>query len=176
MDVLITLTAAGADLGPFSIYTNVDGYTTPIETGISRAALLAGYTSTLVPAGATGIRLESTGSCTNTLDLTITVVTTYTGDCVTVTVDDVDLTSGVDDLYICYTPVGGSEQCISYTALKACLSGSGTSQFILCLEPGNHQADVTFKYGPSGSFQNINSAVIASTPLTCSEVIPCECV
>lgn len=51
MTVLITLTLAGSDTGPFDLYSNADGYTTAFETGISRAALIAGYTSNLAPIG-----------------------------------------------------------------------------------------------------------------------------
>ena len=55
MNVLITLTTAGADTGPFNLYSNVDSYTTAFETGISRAALIAGYTSSLAPDGLQGL-------------------------------------------------------------------------------------------------------------------------
>ena len=55
MTVLITLTLAGSDTGPFNLYSNADGYTTAFETGISRAALVAGYTSNLAPTGTTGV-------------------------------------------------------------------------------------------------------------------------
>ena len=41
MTVLITLTLAGADTGPFDLYSDLDGYITPFETGVSKAALLA---------------------------------------------------------------------------------------------------------------------------------------
>lgn len=75
-NVLITLTTAGANVGPFNLYSDVDGYTTPFETGISTASLVAGYTSTLVPNAATIIRLKSNGTCLNYIDLTITGTTT----------------------------------------------------------------------------------------------------
>ena len=72
--VLITLTTAGLDTGPFNLYSDADSYVTPFETGVSKAALVAGYTSTVVPDAATIIRVDSTGVCTNFIDLTITVV------------------------------------------------------------------------------------------------------
>jgi len=76
--VLITLTTAGLDTGPFNLYSDADGYVTPFETGVTKVALVAGYTSTVVPDAATIIRVVSTGVCTNFIDLSITVVPTTT--------------------------------------------------------------------------------------------------
>lgn len=78
MTVLITLTLAGADTGPFSLYSDADGYLAPFETGISKSVLQAGYTSTLVPNGATIIRVKSTSVCTNYVDFPISGITTTT--------------------------------------------------------------------------------------------------
>lgn len=78
MTVLVTLSLAGTDVGPFNLFSNVDGYTTPIVTGVSRAALLAGYNLTGVPDTATVIRAKSTGTCTNYLDMYIIGGTTTT--------------------------------------------------------------------------------------------------
>lgn len=78
MTVLITLTIAGTDSGPFDLYSNVDGYVSAFETGVSKASLLAGYSSALVPDGATVIRVKSDGVCTNYIDVPITTTTTTT--------------------------------------------------------------------------------------------------
>lgn len=79
MTTLITLNIpVGGDAGPFNLYSNTDGYTTPFATGISAAALTVGYTSTVVPNGTTIIRVLSTGLCTNYIDITINLVTTTT--------------------------------------------------------------------------------------------------
>jgi len=78
MNVLITLTTAGADTGPFNLYSNVDNYTTAFETNISKGILVAGYTSTIVPPGTTAIRVWSGGICTNYVDITLTVPATTT--------------------------------------------------------------------------------------------------
>ena len=78
MTVLVTLTLAGTDVGPFNLFSNVDGYTTPLATGVSRAALLAGYSLTGVPDTATVIRAKSTGTCTNYIDMSIIGGTTTT--------------------------------------------------------------------------------------------------
>jgi hypothetical protein len=78
MTVFITLTLAGANVGPFNLYSDIDGYTTAFESGVSAAALLAGYSSDLVPDGTTIIRLLSTGQCTNYFDIVLTELTTTT--------------------------------------------------------------------------------------------------
>ena len=78
MTVLVTLTLAGTDVGPFNLYSNVDGYTTPIVTGVSRAALVAGYNLLNVPDNASIIRVQSTGTCTNYLDILLSGATTTT--------------------------------------------------------------------------------------------------
>lgn len=78
MTVLITLTVAGTDSGPFNLYSNLDGFTSAFETGVSKAALLAGYSSALVPNFTTVIRVLSTGDCTNYIDITLDSLTTTT--------------------------------------------------------------------------------------------------
>ena len=78
MTVLITLTTAGTDTGPFNLYSNVDGYVSAFETGVSKAALVAGYSSALVPNGTTTIRIKSTGTCVNYIDVTVVTTTTTT--------------------------------------------------------------------------------------------------
>jgi hypothetical protein len=70
---LITLTTAGADTGPFSLYSNIDGYVTPFQTGVSKSALQAGYLSTVIPDTTTIVRVKSTSLfCTNYVDLALT--------------------------------------------------------------------------------------------------------
>ena len=85
MTVLITLTTAGTDTGPFDLYSDVDGYVSAFETGVSKAALEAGYSSALVPNGTTVIRVKSTGICTNYVDITVTTTTTTTSSTTTTT-------------------------------------------------------------------------------------------
>lgn len=77
--VLITLTLAGADTGPFDLYSDADGYVAPFETGVAKASLVSGYTSVLVPDLATIIRVQSTSVlCENYVDLPISGLTTTT--------------------------------------------------------------------------------------------------
>ena len=78
MTVLITLTTAGVDSGPFDLYSNIDGFVSAFETGIDTTALLAGYSSSLVPDYTTIVRVLSTGVCTNYIDIVLDEVTTTT--------------------------------------------------------------------------------------------------
>jgi hypothetical protein len=78
MIVLITLTSAGADAGPFDLYSDTDGFVTAFATGISKATLLGGYLSSAVPDGTTSIRIISTGTCTNYIYIPVEVTTTTT--------------------------------------------------------------------------------------------------
>jgi len=71
MTILITLTTAGSDTGPFNLYSNANGYTIAFETGVSRADLVSGYTSNLVPEGTTEVLVESVGTCNRDLYLVI---------------------------------------------------------------------------------------------------------
>ena len=80
MIVTITLTTAGTDTGPFNLYSDVDGFVSAFETGVSKAALLAGYTTSLVPNGTTIVRVMSANElCTNFIDITVD------GECTTTT-------------------------------------------------------------------------------------------
>ncbi len=81
--VLVTLTVAGADTGPFNIYSDADGYSVPVAIGVSKASLLAGYNVT-VPDAATIIKVQSTGVCTN-FDLIPIGITTTTSTSTTST-------------------------------------------------------------------------------------------
>lgn len=76
--LLITLTTAGADSGPFDLYSNVDGFEFAFESGISKDDLLSGYLTTGIPDGTTTVRVTSAGSCTNYIDITVETSSTTT--------------------------------------------------------------------------------------------------
>ena len=79
MTVLITLTIAGTDSGPFDLYSDLDGYISAFESGVSKASLLAGYPSSLVPDFTTIIRVRSNNPlCTNYIDIPVAEPTTTT--------------------------------------------------------------------------------------------------
>lgn len=76
---IITLTTAGTGTGPFDLYSDVDGYVTPFETGVAKSSLVSGYTSSLVTNGTTIIRVQSTSiQCPNYIDIPVSGITTTT--------------------------------------------------------------------------------------------------
>lgn len=77
MNIYITLTSAGADSGPFNLYSDVDGFVSAFNTNVSKSTLLAGY-STIAPAGTTTVRIISVGVCTNYIDVAVVTTTTTT--------------------------------------------------------------------------------------------------
>ena len=109
MTILVTLTLAGADTGPFDIYSDADGYTVPLATGVSKAALEAGYSLTGVPDEATIIRVTSLETCTNSVDMliaggTTTTTTTTSTTTTTTTAAPVEYDLYLADEYSCDFP------------------------------------------------------------------------
>jgi len=68
----IKLTSAGVDTSAVDIYTDSDGYTTPI--GSTTTAVLTGPFGFQVgrPFGSTTVRIQNKGVCTNYVDISIT--------------------------------------------------------------------------------------------------------
>jgi hypothetical protein len=162
MTVLVTLTLAGADTGPFNLYSNSDGFVNAIATGVAKAALEAGYSLTGVPDDATIIRANSTGTCTNYLDMyliggtttttTSTTSTTTTSiPCVTSVSFEVDIDGNVDYINCCGENAGG-------------FFGTGPKTINDCLR-------VNSLTTPPGGAE-ISSIVYGSTPCNC---VPVEC-
>lgn len=68
----IKLTSAGVDTGDVDIYANTN-YLIPIAS--TTTAVLTGpfgLTNVGIPSGATSVRIQNTGVCTNYVDITIT--------------------------------------------------------------------------------------------------------
>ena len=67
----IRLTSAGVDTSTVDIYTDSDGYTTPI--GSTSTLVLTGPFGFQVgrPVGSTTVRIQNTGVCTNYVDIPI---------------------------------------------------------------------------------------------------------
>jgi hypothetical protein len=78
MVVTITISSAGAGTGPFDLYSNSDGFLVPFETGVSKAALEAGYITNLVPNDATLIKIVSVGVCTDYITISIALANATT--------------------------------------------------------------------------------------------------
>jgi hypothetical protein len=104
MTVLITLTVAGADSGPFNLFSNLDGYASAFATGISKSALLAGYSSSAVPDYTTTIRLVSVGNCNNYIDIILDAPTTTTTSSSSTSSTTTTSTTLACNGYILYAP------------------------------------------------------------------------
>jgi hypothetical protein len=75
---LITLSGAGADTGPFNLYSDTDSYAILFELDVPKADLLSGtYISNNVPDGTATIRVKSNSSCTNYVDMSFGAPTDY---------------------------------------------------------------------------------------------------
>jgi hypothetical protein len=172
MTVLVTLTLAGTDVGPFNLYSNVDGYITPLATGISRSALIAGYSLTGVPDTAAVIRAQSTGTCTNFLDMYLSGGTTTTTSSTSTTTSTTTaavpcLTGDTSAVASCS---GGESALFTVSAGRTALitpggyyySGSGTRTYSAYITDA---ADTTILY----SFDYVQTG---STPGTWTSTLP----
>jgi len=77
----IKLTTAGIATGPFDLYSDSDGFTTPFATGVTRDQILAGYLTynlPTLPIMTTIVRVKSTIYCVNYLDINVPTTTTTT--------------------------------------------------------------------------------------------------
>jgi hypothetical protein len=119
MTVFITLSIAGADSGPFNLYSNIDGYVTAFESGVPKASLLAGYSSVSVPDSTKTIRVLSTGTCTNYVDISVeepptTTTTTTIRSCIEITADSAGNCNGIPGYSVLeYTDCDGVYQTIA---------------------------------------------------------------
>lgn len=87
MIVEVQLTAAGSDAGPFNLYSDatIPPYGLAFASNVSKAELLAGYTSYYAPDGTTIVRVKSIGTCTNYIDLPLTITTTSSSNNIYIT-------------------------------------------------------------------------------------------
>ena len=132
MTVLITLTLAGSDTGPFNLYSNADGYITAFETGISRAALVAGYTSNLAPIGTTEVLVRSTGVCQRDLYLVVSgAPTTTTTSTSSTSTTSTSTTLNPEELYLAEIgQYAGNDGCPLGSVLRVYLDSSDYALFV----------------------------------------------
>lgn len=125
--VVITLTTAGTDTGPFDLYSNIDGFTIPFESGIPKISLTSGYTSYLVPDEATIIRVQSDNAlCTNYIDLVIGTITT-TSSTSTTSTTSTTVNPGDWDYYLADEYLCGSCSLISTNVLVKFATGTSVT-------------------------------------------------
>lgn len=82
MRVVITLSDPGSqgnDFNLFNIYTDVDSYTTAVDTNISKSNLLLGYTCSNIPNDANIIRIISSDSPCMGVSQSINITSLFTG-------------------------------------------------------------------------------------------------
>ena len=65
----ISLNFAGANTGPFDLFSDANTYSTAFELAVPKASLLAGFLSNNVPDLTTICRVKSTGACVNFVDM-----------------------------------------------------------------------------------------------------------
>lgn len=131
MNVLITLTEAGEDTGPFDLYSNVDNYTTCFDRNVSRSSLVNGYVSTYVPLSTSIIRVKSVGVCTNYVDITVIVPTTTTTTTLPPPTTTTTTTPAPITTTTTTTQGGGGET----TTTTTTQGGGGTTTTTTTLEP-----------------------------------------
>lgn len=153
--VTITLTSAGSDSGPFNLYSNVDGYVTAFAFSVSKASLLSGYTSIVVPDLTTTIRILSVGVCTNYIDVNVSGITTTT---TTSTSTTTTTTSTIPTPYETLTG--------SFTVVNDALSMDGAVVNLGGYGVGSTVAiNASQSYSVSGPIYSPNSAVFIITPV-----------
>ena len=159
MTLLITLSTAGGNTGPFNLYSNVDGFTSAFEVGVAKIDLLMGYISYTVPDGTTVIRVMSDSVCKNYIDLTVNVTTTTTSSSTT----EPPIPPFPTDCY-CFNLTGVGEYVITW---RDCLlvdhSFIGSNFDInICAQLGTIQTD-----GGDGSLVISNSGNTCITEASC---------
>ena len=159
MNVLITLTTAGTDTGPFDLFSNVDNYTIPIDGGISRAALLSGYTCTTVPPSATTIRVKSLGTCTNYINIPIVYPTTTTTTS-TVAPTTTTTTTGAPGTTTTTTTGGGGGTTTTTT------TGGGGGTTTTTTTSGGGGTTTTTTTGGGGGTTTTTTTTTAAPPVT----------
>lgn len=167
---IITLTTAGTGTGPFDLYSNVDGYVTPFETGVAKSALVSGYTTSLVTNGTTIIRVQSTSiQCPNYVDLPVSGITTTTTTSTTTSTT----TTTTAPVYVnAGTIVNNTANTITAGTAIVKVNGSGVAYVTLNIAPGATQTFST-SYSPpvSGSGNVYSLEVYTYTGVTVSNTM-----
>jgi hypothetical protein len=186
MFITITLTTPlGSSVGPFDLFSNADSYVVPFDTNIPLSTLLSGYTVEL-PVGATIVRVQSLGTCTNYIDLPVNCTTTTTTttiaptttttttvvdcNCITVSALDTQLTSGGQDLYYILNSCSGGNIDINVVTTPGTQIDGSTYIGLCSSGPINN----LFKYGSGGTpFVGIEGMTVTSNETPCSENVDC---
>lgn len=142
MTITITLTTAGTDTGPFNLFSDVDGYTTAFVSGVSKAALVSGYTTTLAPVGTTIVRVKSTGLCSNYIDIILALPTTTTTTTTCPTYYQLAGCDPADSAFTLIQPtLGAGQQYVLPGSPVKYYTYTGAS-ITSCIAPGTYNASI----------------------------------
>lgn len=160
MNVVIQLISANPDTGPFNLYSDSDVFTTPFATGISRSALLAGYSTSAVPSNATIIRVTSTGTCQNSVNMPITGVSTTT----TTTGTPTTTTTTTTPPILCFVYNGQNNNSEQATIFWTNCDGTSDSEVV---NPGSFSSNFCAREGSVAGFGfTINLIEPCGSPVT----------
>jgi hypothetical protein len=177
--VLVTLTVAGADTGPFNIYTDADGYTVPVATNVPKASLLAGYSVT-VPDLATIIQVKSTGVCTNSYFMPV-VTTTTTSTSTSSTSTTTTTTTTLTPISLFYSSISVEDVCTTTNTVTVytncdpivanCLFWYDAAGTIIADEYfySNHTTGAVYEMYVTHFFGTGEVAVVSSCTTSCTD-------
>lgn len=186
MIVIVTLTSPGTSTGPFNLFSS-QNLINPLVTGISRSALVSGYTLNSVPDAATFIRALSTGTCTNSLDINITTPTTTTTTTAAPTTTTTSTTAAPSTTTTTTTAIthAHSFRLTAGYSSAALACGDGTQAITVYGDNGSFLANDFFYVASTGStkfdgldlyYNNIDTYVVAQIStfgaITDSEICP----
>ena len=152
----------------FSLFSDLDGYVSAFETGVSKSSLASGYVSNFVPNGTTTVRVKSTdGSCLNTyVDLSISGIPNVTPTPTVTSTPTVTPTAtstlfynivgySSNDATVCTSPV--SSFSMNGNGTTFCNSTTFTSSGWYSIASGNYY----LSYG--GNIQTISHTIYTNT-------------
>lgn len=170
MNVLITLTLAGANTGPFTVYSNADNYVATIASGISRQMALDGFLCTNVPNTATILRVQSLGTCSNYVDLPITIPVTTTTTTTVIPATTTTTTSVAPGTTTTTTTAGGGTTTTTtippvQTTTTTTTAGGGGTTTTTTLAPGQTTTTTTTSSGTTTTTTSSPATTTTTTTL-----------
>lgn len=168
MVIFITLTTAGAATGPFDLFSNANGYSAAFETGVPKAALLAGYTTLLAPAGTTIVRIKSSGICTNQIDVLVfpcsSTTTTTSSSTSSTTSTSTSSTTSTTSSTTSTTSTSSTTSTTSSTSTTSTTTSTTTTDF--CISNGFPQFAYAVLFWSQGEIDTSTTITCNGNPVT----------
>lgn len=136
MIIYLELTLAGADTGPFDLFSDADSYTVPFDTAVAKSSLVSGYITT-APSGTTIVKIQSVAPslCSSFINVPLsTTTTTSTTAPPPYSVFQIAFDTPVPSL-------------TGYSSGAAACAGSGTFVITVYTDPGNSTFADVFSNG-----------------------------